>query len=206
MKDKNNFVIAITGPSGSGKTYFAKKIKELFPTDLLVMGFDNYCKDFSKITHDFSLLNYDEPASYDGEQLAKDIEQLKRNHTIYMPLYDFVTHSRKNETQLVTPKKIILIEGLFPLNYSALARQIDYVVYIDALKETRFSRRLSRDQLERGRSPESIKNQWDKFVRPMELIHVLPNKIKANLIIDNNENNHQYHGLDQIVSIIKEHL
>ncbi len=206
MKDKNNFVIALTGPSGSGKTYFAKKIKELFPDDLLVMGFDNYCKDFSKITNDFASLNYDEPASYEGDYLAKDIEQLKQNHPIYMPLYDFVTHSRKEETQLVNPKKIILIEGLFPLNYPTLAKQIDYVIYLDAKKETRFSRRLYRDQLERGRSAESIKKQWDKFVHPMELIHVLPNKMHANLIIDNNVNNFEYRDLNKIVSLIKDHL
>lgn len=203
---KNNFVILMAGPSAAGKTYIASHLKELFPNDILTMGFDNYCRDFFSSTGDFSAVNYDEPASYDGELLAKHINLLKHNKIAEIPLYDFKKHKRLLDTTRVAPKKIIIVEGILSFCYPSLLKEADFRVYVDAKRDIRFERRFIRDQKERGRSPESITNQWNKFVVPMEEKHIFPTKQLADIVIDNSVNNNSYEMATPLVDLIKKQL
>ncbi len=203
MEKKRNYVIGIAGPSASGKTYIASYLKKLYPEDILVIGFDNYCKDFHSLTDDFASLNYDEPASYEGDWLAKDVHELKENRAINMPQYDFSTHSRREETVEVKPKNIIIVEGILSFVYPSLLEEFDLKVYVDAPVDLRYERRLKRDQKERGRSPESIKKQWDTFVYPMESLYVNKTKGDANILLVNDKNDNLFKVAAPLVEIIE---
>lgn len=178
------------GPSCAGKTFLAKYLEYLYKDKVTVIGFDSYCIDKSFLSHEeVQKENFDCPGAYDGPLLGKHLAELKKGHPINRPIYEFSTHKRLEETTLVEPNEIMIIEGIMTFQYEELLKQADLKVFIDADEHVRFNRRFDRDQKERGRTPEYIIYQFNHLVIPMQKIYIDPVRSLADIVIDNSENN-----------------
>lgn len=177
-------IIAVAGGSASGKSSIVKKIDETFEDDLIVIGHDNYYKAHDDISFDQrSKLNYDYPGAFDNELFYADLLKLQQGKSIDMPRYDYTIHTRSKETTRISPSKIILIEGILVLEDKKIRDITDTKVFIDADSDVRLQRRILRDTKERGRSLESVLEQYIKQVKPMHEKYVEPTKKYADIII-----------------------
>lgn len=177
-------IIAVAGGSASGKSSIVKKIDETFEDDLIVIGHDNYYKAHDDISFDQrSKLNYDYPGAFDNELFYEDLLKLQQGKSIDMPRYDYTIHTRSKETTRISPSKIILIEGILVLEDKKIRDITDTKVFIDADSDVRLQRRILRDTKERGRSLESVLEQYIKQVKPMHEKYVEPTKKYADIII-----------------------
>ena len=177
-------IIAVAGGSASGKSSIVKKIDETFEDDLIVIGHDNYYKAHDDISFDQrSKLNYDYPGAFDNELFYADLLKLQQGKSIDMPRYDYTIHTRSKETTRISPSKIILIEGILVLEDKKIRDITDTKVFIDADSDVRLQRRILRDTKERGRSLESVLEQYIKQVKPMHEKYVEPTKKCADIII-----------------------
>lgn len=177
-------IIAVAGGSASGKSSIVKKIDETFGDDLIVIGHDNYYKAHDDISFDQrSKLNYDYPGAFDNELFYEDLLKLQQGKSIDMPRYDYTIHTRSKETTRISPSKIILIEGILVLEDKKIRDITDTKVFIDADSDVRLQRRILRDTKERGRSLESVLEQYIKQVKPMHEKYVEPTKKYADIII-----------------------
>lgn len=201
-------VIGITGGSGSGKSTIAKEICKRFGEDSLsTLEMDCYYKDQSNLSfEERRLTNYDHPDAFDMELLIQHIVELMNGKSVEKPLYDFEIHNRKSETILVQPKKIIIVEGILVLLESRLRELLDIKIYVDTDADVRFIRRLVRDINERGRTIESVIDQYLGVVRPMHMQFTESTKRYADIIIP--EGGHNKVAIDclasKIESILKE--
>lgn len=184
MMDRG-MLIGIAGGSGSGKTLVAKNIYSELGSDKVVLILqDSYYKDLSHVLPDQRhKQNFDHPNALDTELLAAHIEDLLAGKTIEQPVYNFVTHTRTQETNSIGPHDIIVLDGILILENEALRELMDIKVYVDTDADIRIIRRLRRDILERGRSMESVIKQYEKSVRPMHLQFVEPSKRYADIIV-----------------------
>ena len=165
------YIVLICGPSCAGKTYLSDYVHYLHKDKITVIGFDNYCVDYSHLSaEEIKNTNYDCPDAYDGSLLAKHVKELKKGNPIERPIYEFSTHKRLKDTVTVFPNDIIIIEGIMTFQYPELVKLADLKVYVDADEHVRFNRRFDRDQKERGRSPEYIIYQFNHIVIPMQKI------------------------------------
>lgn len=182
---KKGILIGITGASGSGKTLVAENIfKQLGSENVVIMEEDSYYRDLSEIPFDErSGRNFDHPDAFDHNLLGEHIQQLLSGHPIAHPVYDYTTHSRKEETKTVGPHPIIVLEGILILNEPVLRDLMDIKVFIDTAPDICFIRRLHRDIEQRGRDVNSIINQYMETVRPMYFQFVEPSKRHADIII-----------------------
>ena len=154
-------IIAVAGGSASGKSSIVKQIDETFEDDLIVIGHDNYYKAHDDISFDQrSKLNYDYPGAFDNELFYEDLLKLQQGQSIDMPRYDYTIHTRSKETTRISPSKIILIEGILVLEDKKIRDITDTKVFIDADSDVRLQRRILRDTKERGRSLESVLEQY----------------------------------------------
>lgn len=194
-----SYVIGIAGGSASGKTSIVHEIKEKFNDQVVVLYFDDYYKDLSALSYEErSKINFDHPSAFDLDMMARDLEDLKNGQTIVKPIYDFTIHNRSDKKETLKSAPIILVDGLFTLAIEEIAKLCDLKIFVDTPADIRFIRRLERDLVERGRSLESVKNQYLQTVRPMHELFVEPSKYKANLIVlDGVEN---VEAMDVIVS------
>lgn len=178
-------IIGVAGGSGSGKTHFAKELQKLLGEENCTILFqDNYYHDQSaKFDGDGGSVNFDHPSSLDFSLLAEGLRILKQGQPLNIPIYDFVTHSRKKETLLGMPKKVILVDGILILNSEEVRNELDEAIFFDTPEELRFERRLTRDVHERGRTPEGVRKQFELQVRPMHNEFVEPSKVHANVLI-----------------------
>lgn len=177
-------IIAVAGGLASGKSSIVKKIDETFKDDLIVIGHDNYYKAHDDISFDERRkLNYDYPGAFDNELFYEDLLKLEKGQSIDMPTYDYTIHTRSNDTIKISPKKIILIEGILVLEDKKIRDITDTKVFIDADSDVRLQRRIFRDTKERGRSLESVLEQYIKQVKPMHEKYVEPTKKYADIII-----------------------
>ncbi|WP_142414493.1 uridine kinase [Hathewaya massiliensis] len=201
-------VIGITGGSGSGKSTIAKEICKRFGEDSLsTLEMDCYYKNQSNLSfEDRRLTNYDHPDAFDMDLLIQHIVELMNGKSVEKPLYDFEIHNRKSETILVQPKKIIIVEGILVLLESRLRELLDIKIYVDTDADVRFIRRLVRDINERGRTIESVIDQYLGVVRPMHMQFTESTKRYADIIIP--EGGHNKVAIDclasKIESILKE--
>jgi uridine kinase len=182
--------IGVYGGTGSGKTTIVAQIVSEFPTsEIQVISQDSYYKDNSDISfEERCALNFDHPDAIDFELLCKHIRALKNGETIAQPIYSFKTHNRTGETVSVSPKKILIVEGILILNYPKLRSMFDLKVYVDANSDMRMERRVSRDISERGRTPEEVLSRYIKTLKPMHQQFIKPMKVHADVVIENHQN------------------
>ncbi len=171
-------IIGVAGGSGSGKTTFASRLKErLGISNCSVLGQDSYYIDQSnRFDHDGGSVNFDHPESLDFDLMAKHLQLLKKGEDIAVPIYDFATHTRSSDTIYLTPKKIVFVDGILIFSQPQVVEHLDHKVFIDCPEDLRFSRRLNRDVVERGRTEEGVTNQFNKQVKPMHDLFVEPSK------------------------------
>ena len=177
-------IIAIAGGSASGKSSIVKQISQIFKDDLVVIGHDNYYKAHDDLCfEDRTKLNYDYPGTFDNDLFYEDLLKLQEGLSIDMPTYDYTIYTRSKNSIRVNPKKIILIEGILVLEDKKIRDITDTKVFIDADSDIRLKRRILRDTKERGRSLESVLDQFIKQVKPMHEKYVEPTKKYADIII-----------------------
>lgn len=180
-------IIGIAGGSGSGKTYFAKALKEELNKKKQICEIiyqDSYYIDQSaKFDFDGGSVNFDHPSSLDFDLLAEHLLLLKAGQAVEVPIYDFVTHSRKRETDKVSPLPIILVDGILIFSPSNLRELFDERVFFETPESLRFQRRLERDVVERGRKEEGVRQQFARQVKPMHDQFVEPTKLFADTIV-----------------------
>lgn len=184
-------IIGIAGGTGSGKTTVVRKIiQSLPPNEVAVLPQDSYYKDSSHLPLEERLqLNFDEPAAFDWELLASQIQQLKEGNTIQQPIYSYLTCTRSEETIEVQPRDVVLIEGILALTDDKLRDMMDIKVFVDADADDRLIRVISRDCLERGRTVEMVIDRYEKVLKPMHNQHIEPTKRYADLIVPQGGNN-----------------
>jgi uridine kinase len=178
-------LIGIAGGTGSGKSTVARALVEGLPDHKVgVIDHDSYYKDRSDLSfEDRSLLNYDHPESLDNELLIAHLETLREGRGVEVPIYDFVTHSRLAETRRVVPAPVVIVEGILVFVEERVRRLLDIKLFVDTDADLRVFRRIRRDIEQRGRTFNSIREQYYRTVRPMHLQFVEPSKRWADLII-----------------------
>ena len=178
-------IIGIAGGTGSGKTTVARAIYDRVGRDRIEwISHDSYYRNFDALTpEEKHHINYDHPDSLETELLARHLDVLAKGAAVEVPIYDFTTHSRKDETQRVEPRRVIIVEGILVLAEPELRKRIDIKLFVDTPPDIRFMRRLVRDIKSRGRSMESVIEQYMTTVRPMHEEFVEPSKRYADLII-----------------------
>ncbi len=188
-------IIGVAGGSGSGKTYLARILHQKLGDKVSAIIYqDNYYIDQSaRFDHDGGSVNFDHPDSLDFDLLATHLEKLKNGSEIEIPVYDFVTHSRQEETIKQKPQKVILVDGILLLSQPHVRKHFDISIFVDTAEQLRFDRRLKRDVEERGRTPEGVKAQFEKQVKPMHDRFVQPSMDHANHIVTD------YQGFDDLV-------
>ena len=198
-------VIGIAGGSGSGKTTLMKNLMTKFGQVATVISHDNYYKRHDELTYEErSQLNYDEPAALETDLMARHLEQLRRGETIQCPVYDFSQHNRSNETIEISPKSVIIVEGILIFENQELRDLMDIKIFVDTDADVRLCRRIKRDVNKRGRSLESVILQYQQTVKPMHERYVEPSKKYANLVVP--EGGKNYVALEMIIDRIQHHL
>ncbi|OYD07488.1 uridine kinase [Paludifilum halophilum] len=181
---KRPVIIGVAGGSGSGKTTVARNICERFSDSVALIEQDAYYKDQSHLPMEERIkTNYDHPLAFDHELLISHIEELIRGRPIQKPVYDYTRHTRSPEKVTVHPKDVIILEGILLLEEERLRELMDIKAFVDTDADVRILRRLERDVKSRGRSLDSVIQQYLTVVRPMHLQFIEPSKRYADLII-----------------------
>jgi uridine kinase len=176
-------IVGVAGGSGSGKTTIVSRITEIVREYALVPQ-DNYYKSAEHVTNrNITAFNWDHPDAIDSDLLCEQLAELKAGRSIRMPQFDFVHHRRREETVLVEPRRLVILEGIMILVDRRIRDLLDLKLYVDTPDDIRFIRRLKRDISERGRTVESVMEQWIEKVRPGHYEFVEPTKAYADLII-----------------------
>ncbi|MEZ4366476.1 MAG: uridine kinase [Kofleriaceae bacterium] len=178
-------VIGVAGGTGSGKTTVARKLAAAMPTGRCVLiEHDAYYRDNSHLSPaERAAINYDHPSSLESSLLAEHLRRLRAGEAVELPIYDFVTHGRRPERRRVEPAPLIIVEGILVFVEAALREQFDIKLFVDTDADIRLIRRIRRDLEQRGRSFQSVRDQYYATVRPMHLEYVEPSKRWADLII-----------------------
>ena len=180
----NSIVIGIAGGSGSGKTTLAKNIQKEFENDLVMLSHDYYYKSHDELPlEERKKLNYDHPNAFDTDMLIEQKKKKKNGETIEHPVYSFIEHTREKDTVKVEPKKIILVEGILIFENQELINEMNIKIFVDTDADIRFIRRLTRDVSERGRTIDSVINQYMQTVKPMHEQFVEYSKKNADIIV-----------------------
>ncbi len=203
MQNDIPLVIGIAGGSGSGKTTVAQEIlQRVGPDRIAYIQHDSYYKDLTGLPPaQRAEVNFDHPNSLETDLLIAHVEQLKQGQAINLPIYDFSVHSRTDETFTVSPRGVIIVEGILIFVEAALRTLFDVKLFVDTDADIRLIRRLKRDITERGRTVESVIKQYQSTVRPMHLEFVEPSKRYADVIIP--EGGFNTAALDMVVARIE---
>nr|WP_256368481.1 MULTISPECIES: AAA family ATPase [unclassified Marinobacterium] len=175
-------MIAVAGASGSGKTTVANALLQGIQSQGLTATLFSQDNFYNPIGHPLS--NYDEPQALELDLLAEKLNELKQGLATEIPTYDFVVHRRQQETLIIEPLDVIIVEGLFLLSQPNLVSAFDVKIYLDVPQEICFQRRFERDQIERGREPDDIRRQYNDQVRPGFERHIAPYRDQADIRID----------------------
>lgn len=178
-------IIGICGGTGSGKTTVARKIiRSVGEANVVCLQQDSYYRNLGDMPLDARHhANFDHPDAIDNELLLRHVEALRAGECIEQPVYDFVTHARKPETVHIRPLPVIILEGILVFFDERIRRHMDLKIFVDCDPDIRFIRRLERDLRERGRSVESVVEQYVTTVRPMHLQYVEPSKRYADIVL-----------------------
>ncbi len=183
---RRSVIIGIAGGSASGKTSIAKRLKKSFEetNSVLIIRQDDYYKDQSHMPMEERVkTNYDHPFAFDNDLLTGHLQRLLNGEVVEKPTYDFVNHTRSDVTEFISPSDVIVLEGLFVLEDEPLRHCLDIKIFVDTPADVRFIRRLTRDVRDRGRTLESVVNQYMNTVRLMHETFVEPSKRFADVII-----------------------
>jgi uridine kinase len=199
-------VLGIAGGSGSGKTTVLNHIVREFGSDpIAILDHDAYYRDLSHLSPEKrARFNFDHPDALETQLMCKHLDRLIEGEAVEKPMYDFTTHTRREETETIEPRPVIIIEGILVLAESALEDRMDIKIYVDAADDIRLMRRIRRDMQERGRSIEGILRQYERTVRPMHLEFVEPSKREADIIIP--RGGHNQVATQMVMSRIQELL
>jgi len=203
---KKPLVLGVGGGSGSGKTTVVSKIvSRIGRKQILLIEHDSYYRDLSHLPlNERMKQNFDHPSSLETELLIRHLEALLEGYQVDLPVYDFESHTRSDETEKVQPRPIILVDGILIYSEKNLRDKMEVKLFVDTDDDIRLLRRISRDILERGRTLEGVINQYEKFVRPMHLEFVEPSKRYADIIIPRGGENEI--ALDMVIALIQDKL
>src|SRR3990170_9043573 len=203
VSTSSRLVIGVAGGSGSGKTTVVRHIIESIGDDqVTVLEHDRYYRDRNDLRlEERAALNYDHPDSLETDLLVQHLEQLRDGHPVHAPAYDFARHARQSNTVPIEPRRAIIVEGILIYTDAALRRLMDVKVFVDTDDDTRFIRRLQRDITERGRTVQSVIEQYLSTVKPMHLEFVEPSKRYADVIIPEGGRNEV--ALDMVVARVE---
>ena len=178
-------VIGVAGGTGSGKSTLVKRLQEAFKNDdVATLCHDYYYKGHPELTYEErTKLNYDHPQAFDTEMMVEHIKALKNGVAIERPVYSFVEHNRTDERVVVQPSKVVIIDGILIFENKELRDQMDIKVFVDTDADIRLARRILRDVCERGRTMQSVIDQYTTTVKPMHEQFVEPSKRHADVII-----------------------
>ena len=201
--DKRPLVIGICGGTGSGKTTITRRVVESLPENYaVVLSHDWYYKGGHALSvEERAQLNYDHPDSIETSLLVGHLQRLRAGEAIERPTYDFATHSRLLEVVRIEPRPAIIVEGILIFESASLRELMDVKIFVDTDADIRFIRRLKRDVNKRGRTVESVVEQYTTTVRPMHLEFVEPSKRFADVIIP--EGGHNEVGIDLVIQKIR---
>ncbi len=198
-------VIGIAGGTGSGKTTLTQRLKERFGEDVGVLNHDNYYKAHDDMPFEERCkLNYDHPDSFDTDLLVRDLKLLRMGQAVQCPTYDYTVHNRAAATVEVHPAKVIIVEGILIFQSQALRDLMDIKIFVDTDADVRILRRLLRDVKERGRSLDSVVEQYLTTVKPMHEAFVEPSKKYADLIVP--EGGRNLVALEMIIQRVAHHI
>lgn len=192
MKNTQPIVIGVTGGSGSGKTSVSRAIFNHFPNhSIMMLEQDSYYKDQSHLSFEERLTtNYDHPFAFDTDFLIEHLQQLINYQTIEKPVYDYVAHTRSSDIIIQEPKEVIILEGILILEDIRLRELMDIKLYVDTDDDIRIIRRIKRDMEERGRTLDSVIEQYLTVVKPMYHQFIEPTKRYADVIVPEGGENH----------------
>lgn len=202
----STILIGIAGGTGSGKTTLADKVVDSFRDhEVSILRHDNYYKRHDDMCYEErTKLNYDHPDAFDTDLLCEHICLLKEGKEIQMPVYDYSVHNRSNETILVKPAPVIVLEGILIFAEPELCKLMDIKVFVDTDADVRILRRISRDVKERARSLDSVISQYLTTVKPMHEQFVEPSKRRADIIIP--EGGENVVALEMLIERVRKHL
>lgn len=202
----NTILLGIAGGTGSGKTTLANKLIESFGTDeVSILRHDNYYKRHDDMCYEArTKLNYDHPDAFDTELLCAHIKALKEGRSVQMPMYDYAVHNRSDETIQVNPAPVLVLEGILIFAELRLCELMDIKVFVDTDADVRILRRITRDVKERGRSLDSVIEQYLTTVKPMHEQFVEPSKRRADIIIP--EGGENTVALEMLIQRVRKHL
>ena len=196
-------VIGVAGGSGSGKTTVVSRITEALSGEpVTVLEHDRYYRDRNDLRlEERAALNYDHPDSLETDLLVRHIQALRRGESVEAPVYDFARHTRTPSTDTIVPGRAIIIEGILIYTDAPLRTLMDVKVFVDTDADTRFIRRLQRDTTARGRTVQSVIDQYLSTVKPMHLEFVEPSKRYADIIIP--QGGHNAVAIDMLLTLIR---
>jgi len=199
-------IIGIAGGTGSGKSTIARNLGAGLPAEHVVtLDHDSYYRDRPDLDFEArAQINFDHPDALDTPLLVEHLQALRAGRSVQIPVYDFKTHRRLQETRAVEPRPVVVVEGILVFVDPALRSLLDIKVFVDTDADIRVFRRIRRDLSQRGRSFESVRDQYYKHVRPMHLEFVEPSKRWADLIIPEGGDNHV--ALDVIIGKLRSTL
>ena len=196
-------VIGVAGGSGSGKTTVVRRIVESIGDGrVVVLEHDRYYRDRNDLRlEERAALNYDHPDSLETDLLVQHVEALRDGRGVEVPRYDFARYVRQASAEAIEPRRTIIVEGILIYTDAALRRLMDVKVFVDTDDDTRFIRRLQRDIAERGRTVQSVIDQYLSTVKPMHLEFVEPSKRYADIIIP--QGGHNAVAIDMLLTLIR---
>ena len=198
-------VIGIAGGTGSGKTTITRRLIQSFGEEVSVVHHDNYYKAHHDMPYEErAKLNYDHPNAFDTDLMLLHIRQLKAGKSIQCPVYDYSIHDRTDKTVLIRPTRVIIVEGILIYESLELCREMDIKIYVDTDADVRILRRIVRDVRDRGRSLDSVIDQYLSTVKPMHEQFVEPSKRRADVIIP--QGGHNQVALEMVIERVRAHL
>ena len=198
-------VIGVAGGTGSGKTTLVKALMNRFGDNISVLSHDNYYRRHDDLTYEErTKLNYDHPDAFDTDLMIGHLRALKAGRAIDCPTYDYAVHNRSSEVLHVEARKVIVVEGILIFASRELCDEMDIRIFVDADADVRLCRRIRRDVKKRGRTIDSVIEQYMTTVKPMHEQFVEPSKRSANLIVP--EGGKNLIALEMIINRIQRHI
>ena len=180
----STLVVGVAGGTGSGKTTLTRALIERFPGKTSVIFHDNYYRQHDELSYEERCkLNYDAPEAFDNDLMVQQLKELTAGRAVQCPVYDYTVHNRSEETILIEPAPVLIVEGILIFAEPEICDLIDIKLFVDTDADVRILRRIKRDVVERGRTLESVEKQYLTTVKPMHELYVEPSKGRADLII-----------------------